>query len=130
MRKQTVYAGAAALFFLLGLGFQAAHAQLPTSAGDAQELLRQNPELVRQQLLESGLSQEEIRAQLVARGLPPEALDAFLSGAPIDPNTAFGPDSFAALVGPSRPLRSEAPEDEQVRDAKRARRASWPACSS
>ena len=97
MRKQTISAGAIALAFFLCLGAEPAQAQLPTSVSEAEQLIRQNPELVRQQLRDSGLSQEEIRAQLVARGLPPEALDSFLSGGPIDSETAFGPGSLAAL---------------------------------
>ena len=97
MRKQTVSARAIALAFFLCLGAEPVQAQLPTSVSEAEQLIRDNPELVRQQLLESGLSQEEIRAQLVARGLPPEALDSFLSGRPLDSETAFGPGSLAAL---------------------------------
>ncbi len=42
--------------------------------------MRENPDLVRQQLLDSGLSVSEIRAQLDAAGLPADALDEFLSG--------------------------------------------------
>lgn len=39
---------------------------------------RENPELVRQQLLQSGLTQSEIRAQLTSLGYPADALDQFL----------------------------------------------------
>ena len=53
--------------------------QTPTSE-QARRLMRENPDLVRQRLLESGLSESEIRAQLDAAGLPADALDEFLSG--------------------------------------------------
>lgn len=70
--------------------------QLPTSAAQAQRLLRENPELVRQQLLQSGLTPSEIRARLSAAGLPTDALDAFLAGGDINPDAA---SSLNALEG-------------------------------
>lgn len=48
----------------------------------ARRLLTENPELVRQRLQESGLTDQEIRSRLAAAGLPTSALDGFLSGAP------------------------------------------------
>ncbi len=72
-------------------------AQIPTSMAEAQRLLRENPQLVRQRLLESGMSEAEIRAQLAANGLPTTALDAFLSGEVIDGTTAFDPNAIAGL---------------------------------
>lgn len=90
-------ARALAFAFFLSLGATPSQGQIPTSPAEAQRLLRENPDLVRQRLLESGLSQAEIRAQLTARGIPSDALDAFLSGAPLDGNTAFDPDALAAL---------------------------------
>ena len=71
--------------------------QLPVSPAQAQQLLRDNPDLVRQRLQESGLSDAEIRAQLSAMGYPASALDAFLSGTPINPNAALDPSAIAAL---------------------------------
>lgn len=73
------------------------HAQLPVTPQEARRLLRENPELVRQQLLQSGMSQQEIRGRLAAMGLPPDALDAFLSGEEIDPDLAFSPDAIEGL---------------------------------
>ena len=71
-------------------------AQVPTRA-QAERLLRENPDLARQRILESGLSQAEIRAQLSASGLPADALDDFLSGENIDPTTAFDSNAISAL---------------------------------
>ena len=58
--------------------------QLPPGVTPAQalELLKQRPELgdvVRRRLKESGLTDEQIRAQLQAQGLSPNALDAYLT---------------------------------------------------
>ncbi len=54
-------------------------AQVPDLAA-ARQLLSENPELVRQRLEESGLTDAEIRSRLAAAGLPTNALDGFLSG--------------------------------------------------
>jgi polysaccharide export outer membrane protein len=60
-------------------------------------LVQENPSLVRQQLLQSGLSEREIRAQLNAAGLPADALDQFLSGDSIDALTVFDDNALSAL---------------------------------
>lgn len=86
---------ALALSIALAVGPSPASGQLPTSAAEAQRLLRENPELVRQQLLQSGLTPSEIRARLSAAGIPTDALDAFLTGGEVDPNI----DSAVALQG-------------------------------
>lgn len=70
-------------------------AQIPTPA-EAQRLLSENPDLVRQRLAESGLSQAEIRARLSSMGFPTDALDAFLADVPVDPNSLDG-STLAAL---------------------------------
>ncbi len=80
-------------FWFPGAGLTA---QVPTRA-QAERLLRENPELARQRLLESGLSQAEIRAQLAASGIPGDALDAFLAGENIDPSSAFDSNAISAL---------------------------------
>ena len=59
--------------------------------------MEENPELVRQQLLQSGLSESEIRAQLNAASLPSDALDQFLSGDSINAAIAFDDDATSAL---------------------------------
>ena len=97
MRKRTNAAGIMTLAFLTSLGVESTQGQLPTSISEAEALLRENPELVRAQLRDSGLTQEEIRAQLVARGMPSDALDTFFSDGFIDPETAFSANSIAAL---------------------------------
>lgn len=85
-----------ALAFFLAIGAPAIEAQLPVSPQEARRLLVENPELVRQQLLQSGMTPNEIRARLSALGIPTDALDAFLAGGEIDPDLAFTP---AALEG-------------------------------
>lgn len=47
-----------------------------------QQLLQQNPELVRQRIRESGLSPDQIRARLEAAGYSRSLLDPFLSTSP------------------------------------------------
>lgn len=78
-------------------GAPAVEAQIPASVNEARRLLQEDPERARQLLRQSGLSQAEIRSRLLAEGLPADALDAFLSGAPLDPTTAFTPDAVAGL---------------------------------
>jgi protein involved in polysaccharide export with SLBB domain len=52
------------------------------------ELLRQNPELVRERIGQSGLTADEIRSRLRAAGYPANMLDAYLSDAPLDAASA------------------------------------------
>ena len=88
---------AAVLCVAIGLAtVPEASAQLPTLE-EARLLAQENPELVRQQLLESGLSESEVRAQLNAAGIPGDALDQFLSGDSIIAATAFDDDARNAL---------------------------------
>lgn len=54
-------------------------AQVP-SAAEAQRLLRENPELVRQRLVESGMTEAEVRARLASMGYPSDGLDAVMAG--------------------------------------------------
>ncbi len=74
-----------------------ASAQIPTTPQEMSRLVQDNPELVRQQLLESGLSQQEMRARLTAAGVPANALDQFLSGDSIIAATAFDANAMRAL---------------------------------
>lgn len=48
------------------------------------ELLRRNPELVRQRVQQSGLTPEEIRSRLRAAGYPSNLLDAYLAEGALD----------------------------------------------
>ena len=89
---------AAVLCVALGLATAlSASAQIPTTPQEARRLVEENPELVRQQLLQSGLSEAEIQAQLNAAGLPSDALERFLSGDSIIAATAFDDDARSAL---------------------------------
>jgi protein involved in polysaccharide export with SLBB domain len=82
---------------LLAKGLTPAHGQIPTSPQEAQQLLEQDPERVRQLLRQSGLTEEEIRARLRALGYPTDQLDAFLGDELIDSETAFSPQTVDAL---------------------------------
>jgi protein involved in polysaccharide export with SLBB domain len=92
--------GAAVLCVAVGLATApGASAQVPTPE-EAQRLTQQNPALVRQQLLQSGLSEAEIRAQLQAAGYPQDFLDQFLPG---DSSGPFNANGLRALetLGPA-----------------------------
>src|SRR5438128_1074649 len=56
----------------------------PSQAGAAlQQAVQQNPgltDIIRQRILQSGLSAEQVRARLAASGYPANLLDAYLSG--------------------------------------------------
>ena len=89
---------AAVLCVAVGLATAlSASAQIPTTPQEISRLVQEDPELVRQQLLQSGLSEREIRAQLNAAGLPADAVDQFLSGDSINAATAFDDDARSAL---------------------------------
>ena len=79
------------------LGLAAAIGASAQTPQQARQLVQENPELVRQQLLQSGLSEREIRARLNAAGLPGNALDQFLSGDSINAATAFDDAALSAL---------------------------------
>jgi polysaccharide export outer membrane protein len=66
-----------------------ASAQQPTSA-EAERMLRNNPALIeqlRQRILTSGLTPEQVRARLRAEGYPENLLDAYLPGGSAGPET-------------------------------------------
>ena len=73
-----------------------AEAQVPGGA-DPMLLLQQDPEQIRQMLLSSGLSIEEIRRRLAAAGYPTQALDGFLQSGPLDPYSVTDPNTIGAL---------------------------------
>ena len=69
-------------------------------------MIEEDPGLVRQMLLQSGLSEAEVRAQLQANGVPAGALDAFFSDEPIDASTAFDSDALRALETLGLPIET------------------------
>lgn len=91
--------GARALVAVAALLLPAAlHAQRPT-ASEAQLLLETRPDLVQQlrdRLLRSGLTPEQVRARLKAEGYPPNLLDAYLTSSASAPPPSDS--TFAALA--------------------------------
>ena len=65
--------------------------------GQVQQLLQQNPELVRQRIRQSGLSPDEIRARLQAAGYPANLLDPFLAAGPETPGAKVSDQVLRAL---------------------------------
>ena len=72
-----------------------ASAQVPSA--EARQLARENPDLVRQRLLQSGLSERQIRDRLRASGLSPDALDQFFSADLLEAASPFDSDAMTAL---------------------------------
>jgi protein involved in polysaccharide export with SLBB domain len=79
----------------------ALYGQRPTAA-QAQQLLQNNPDLVaqlRQRIMSSGMTPDQIRARLRAEGYPDNLLDAYLPGVTGgDSTTAQTADVFAAVM--------------------------------
>jgi protein involved in polysaccharide export with SLBB domain len=84
-----------------------ATAQLPAGLTPSQlETLRRNPELIRQQIQRSGLTQDQIRARLRAAGYPETLLDAYLgTGRAGLPAPMPGATELAALEALSLPFQ-------------------------
>jgi protein involved in polysaccharide export with SLBB domain len=78
-----------------------ASAQNPTPA-QAQQMLQNNPALLqqlRQKIMTSGLTPDQVRARLRAEGYPENLLDAYLPGATGSPDsTANTEDVFSAIT--------------------------------
>ncbi len=78
-----------------------ASAQNPTAA-QAQQMLQNNPALIqqlRQRVLTSGLTPDQVRARLRAEGYPENLLDAYLPGGAGTPDTATpSEDVFSAIA--------------------------------
>ena len=85
------------LAMLLVVAAEPAAAQQIPSAAEAQRLIQQNPDLVRQRLQQAGLSESEIRAQLGAAGMPTSALDQFLGSGPVEPGAPINGDVMRAM---------------------------------
>ncbi|HEX7595841.1 MAG TPA: SLBB domain-containing protein, partial [Gemmatimonadaceae bacterium] len=80
---------------------QPAAAQNPSSA-QAQQMLQNNPALLqqlRQKILTSGLTPDQVRARLRAEGYPENLLDAYLPGGSGTPDNASSPEEvFSAIT--------------------------------
>jgi polysaccharide export outer membrane protein len=90
------------LLFLAGLLALAApaSAQNPTPA-QAQQMLQNNPALLqqlRQKILTSGLTPDQVRARLRAEGYPETLLDAYLPGGTAPDSTANTADILSAIT--------------------------------
>jgi polysaccharide biosynthesis/export protein len=84
---------------LLSLPVAAAAQQRP-STDDAQRMLEANPQLaeqLRQRIMTSGLTPEQIRARLRAEGYPESLLDAYLGRAGVDATGMPPSDVYAAV---------------------------------
>ena len=81
MKASVVTVACAAGLLLVAVDVRAQ--QIPSSA-QAQEMLQQNPglaDIIRQRILQSGMTPEQIRARLRAAGYPDSLLDAYLGAA-------------------------------------------------
>jgi len=72
------------------------------SASQAQQMLQNNPALLqqlRQRILTSGLTPDQVRARLKAEGYPENLLDAYLGGTGATPdNAASAEEVFSAIA--------------------------------
>src|SRR3989442_13734090 len=79
----------------------------PSQAQQAlQEAVQQNPglaDVIRQRLLQSGLTPEQVRARLQASGYPANLFDAYLGGAPPGAALPAGPPQLAPPPAPAPP---------------------------
>ena len=78
-----------------------AHSQQKPTADQARILLQSRPDLVaqlRQRIISSGMTPDQVRERLRAEGYPPDLLDAYLSGASADSSARPTSDVFAAVV--------------------------------
>jgi polysaccharide biosynthesis/export protein len=83
------------------VGASPALAQNP-SASQAQQMLQNNPALLqqlRQRIMTSGLTPDQVRARLKAEGYPENLLDAYLGGGTATPDNAASPEEvFSAIA--------------------------------
>ncbi|HEY5020935.1 MAG TPA: hypothetical protein VII30_00475, partial [Gemmatimonadaceae bacterium] len=85
----------------LSIGSEFALAQRPTPE-QAQQMLQNNPALLqqlRQRIMTSGLTPDQVRARLRAEGYPENLLDAYLPGGSGSPDSAVSSDDvFGAMT--------------------------------
>lgn len=84
MRRSLLWTATFVPLSILGIPSQGSAQQIPSPA-EMQRLIQQNPDLVRQRLQQSGMTDSEIRAQLGAAGIPPNLLDQFMAGGTVQP---------------------------------------------
>ena len=121
---------AASLLLVAAFATAGAAQQLPATQ-QAQQML-QNPDLVnqlRQQLMTSGLTPDQVRARLTAEGYPPKMLDAYLPGGTAGARDSLpGDDVFNAMralgVSDSADVETLRGAGSQYQRALRARRDS------
>jgi hypothetical protein len=90
----TLHSSLTLLAITLLLTAGSASAQTPQQL----DLLRQNPELVRERIQQSGLTADEIRSRLRQAGYPANMLDAYLADGELDASSArVTEDMLAAL---------------------------------
>jgi polysaccharide export outer membrane protein len=81
-------------------GASPALAQNPSSA-QAQQMLQNNPALLqqlRQKIMTSGLTPDQVRARLKAEGYPENLLDAYLPGGTATPDNASSPEEVFSAI--------------------------------
>src|SRR5687767_8674755 len=91
------------LLCLVGLSAFSQIALAQPTAAQAQQMLQTNPALLqqlRQRILTSGLTPEQVRARLRAEGYPENLLDAYLNGGTgtVADNAAPTDDVFSAIT--------------------------------
>jgi len=111
-----VFTAAALSLCALGSVAAVAAGQVPAgvSQSQLQQMLLQNPDLVRQRLLGSGLSPDQIRARLRAAGYPENLLDSYLGSSTGQSPSQIGPTELAAIealgLAPGDPARHRVEE--------------------
>ena len=112
-----VFIAAALSLCAVGAVTSVAAGQLPAgmSQSQLQQMMLQNPDLVRQRLQASGLTPDQIRQRLRAAGYPENLLDAYLGGSSGSAPTQLGPAELAAIealgLAPYQPPGSRLPVD-------------------
>ena len=95
-----------AALFCVAAGLATAPGASAQTPDQILRVLEEDPALVRQMLLQSALSEAEVRAQLRASGMPEGSLDVFFSDDPIDAATAFDADALRALETLGLPIET------------------------
>jgi protein involved in polysaccharide export with SLBB domain len=89
-----------AILAAISISGEAAFAQQRPSPTEAQQMLQTNPALLqqlRQKIMTSGLTPDQVRARLRAEGYPENLLDAYLPGSTGADSSATTEDVFSAI---------------------------------